>query len=762
MRRVVVTGLGAITPLGVGIRRTWQRLLASESGLVSVAHRGRDAVEQAKWRELTSTVAGVVPVPVSSDASSDTPPEAASAGPEGRDGLWRPSEWLGASDQRRMSTFAQYAVAASEMALVDAGWRPTGEEEREMTGVCLGSGIGNLEDFYDTSVAFKKGGYKKVSPLFVPKILINLAAGHIAMRYGLRGPNHAATTACTTGAHSLGDASRFIAFGDANVMLAGGAESCIHPLTLAGFGRSRSLSTTFNHDPRASCRPFDAHRDGFVVAEGAAVVVLEEREHALRRGARVYAELRGYGCSGDAYHMTAPREDGAGALAAMRRALRNAGVKPREVDYVNAHATGTRVGDKAEVAAVRTLMMGEEGVDGGEGLVTVSSTKGAVGHLLGAAGAVEAVFAILAIAEGAIPPTLNLHNPDVGVGFNFVPREAQQKKVRVAVSNSFGFGGTNASAGFGRLPKRISQHGVDSLIPPRRAFSTTIPTTPSTTPRPTTIPNTPPSPTIPRNTRPLHTTPPLNASLGSLLQDRLRSALGGISSSNTNSYLVYGRTETLYKICAAPADYTIDEGARKAGTLQTTEEGEEIGTGVVPGGVWHDDLALLPTFSTWAHVTMLHLYLLVVRLRALDSPTHQAWQTPLVNHFFYAAELKMEDVHGLTSRMIRQTYLKDLFVQWRGVLLAYDEGLVKGDAVLAAAVWRNLFKAREDVDVRVLAGVVGWMREGVKTLGGMKDEEVLAGEGGAAMFGDLRRVLGGVDRPVSALGGVFKQGGLAK
>ncbi|KAK4123940.1 3-oxoacyl-synth [Parathielavia appendiculata] len=449
MRRVVVTGLGAITPLGVGVRHTWQRLLASESGLVSVADRGRNALEQAQWRDLTSTVAGIVPTddkPTTTTLSSSSP---LSNGSDD-DGIWHPSDWLDASDQRRMSIFAQYAVAAAEMALRDAGWRPTSHAEQDMTGVCLGSGIGNLDDFYATSVAFDRGGYKKVSPLFVPKILINLAAGHIAMRYGLRGPNHAATTACTTGAHSLGDAARFIAYGDADVMVAGGAESCIHPLTFAGFGRSRSLSTAFNQDPPASCRPFDADRAGFVVAEGAAVAVLEELEHAKRRGARILAELKGYGCSGDAHHMTAPREDGLGALSAMKKALKNAGVKPGQVDYINAHATGTLVGDIAETAAIRALMTGEEGVDD-ESKVTVSSTKGAIGHLLGAAGAIEAVFCILAITENVVPPTLNLHKPDVGADFNFVPLHAQQKNVKVAMSNSFGFGGTNASLVFSRL-----------------------------------------------------------------------------------------------------------------------------------------------------------------------------------------------------------------------------------------------------------------------------------------------------------------------
>ncbi|KAF7546862.1 hypothetical protein G7046_g9184 [Stylonectria norvegica] len=427
MRRVVVTGLGAITPLGVGIRRTWTRLLAGDTGITSVAN----LQPQARWQELTSTVAGIVP-----------------AG-EG-DGQWRAADWLSGTDQRRMSQFTQYAVAASDMALKDAGWEPRGEEELEATGVCIGSGIGNLDEICETSVAHNQHGYKKVSPLFVPKILINMAAGHVAMRHGFQGPNHAATTACTTGAHSIGDASRFIAWGDADVMVAGGSESCIHPLTFAGFGRARSLSTAYNHDPGASCRPFDADRNGFVVGEGAAVCVLEELEHARGRGARIYAEVRGYGCSGDAYHMTAPREDGHGAFLSMKKALKNAGIKPAQVDYINAHATATRVGDIAETSAIRRLMLGPEGYSS-EAEVTVSSTKGAIGHLLGAAGAIEALFSILSIHEGVVPATLNLEKPDVGSDFNFVPLTAQEKKVDVAVSNSFGFGGTNSSLVFSKV-----------------------------------------------------------------------------------------------------------------------------------------------------------------------------------------------------------------------------------------------------------------------------------------------------------------------
>ncbi|GAW11230.1 hypothetical protein ANO14919_005720 [Xylariales sp. No.14919] len=430
MRRVVVTGLGAVTPLGVGVRHTWNRLIAGHSGIISVA----DFEPQKRWRDLTSTIAGVVP-------KNDSTRNGA--------GRWRADEWLSTSDQRRMSTFSQYAMAAAEMALEDAAWKPEKEADLQETGVCLGSGIGNLEELYKTSLAFDNGGYKKVSPLFVPQILINLAAGHISMKHGFQGPNHSVTTACTTGAHSIGDASRFIAHGDAEVMVAGGSESCIHPLTFAGFGRSRSLSTAFNNDPASGCRPFDRQRNGFVVSEGAAVVVLEELEHAKSRGAKIYAELRGYGCSGDAHHMTAPREDGSGAFLAMKRALKHAGIKPRQVNYINAHATGTAIGDAAEALAIRSIMVGEEGYLQ-DSQVAVSSTKGSIGHLLGAAGAIEAVFSILAIIENTLPPTLNMHEPSIEPKFNLVPLQAQDKDVDVVMSNSFGFGGTNASLVFSK------------------------------------------------------------------------------------------------------------------------------------------------------------------------------------------------------------------------------------------------------------------------------------------------------------------------
>ncbi|KAK4043230.1 thiolase-like protein [Parachaetomium inaequale] len=627
MRRVVVTGLGALTPLGVGARRTWQRLLASESGLVSVADghgRGRDAAEQAQWRDLTSTVAGIVPTDSTFSKGHD-------------DGLWRPADWLDAADQRRMSTFAQYAVAAAEMALRDAGWRPTREEEHEMTGVCLGSGIGNLHDFYATSVAFDQG---TVGLGVFPGWKIGLQKGLASVcAQDLDQPRRGAYCHALrpVGAEPCCDYGVY----HGRALDWGRGASCIHPLTFAGFGRSRSLSTAFNHDPPASCRPFDAGRAGFVVAEGAAVVILEELEHAKRRGARILAELKGYGCSGDAHHMTAPREDGSGALSAMKRALKNAGVKPAQVDYINAHATGTLVGDAAEAAAIRTLMMGEDGVED-ESKVTVSSTKGAIGHLLGAAGAIEAVFSILAITEK----------------FN--------------------------------------------------------------------------------------------------LKGTLLGRVGESLATGKSSYYIYKATENMYKACAAQADYAIEAADRKAGKLQTTADGEEIGAS--KGGPWHDDLALLPTFSTWAHVTMLHMYLLVVRFRCLDPAAQQAWQAPLVNHFFYHAEAKMEDVHELHSRLVRQTYLKDLFVQWRGLMLAYDEGIVKGDAVLASAVWRNLFKAREDVDVRALAAVVAWMRAGLRELGEMADEDVEVAA--VKAFPDVRAKFSTVDVPAASIRPAFGRAGV--
>ena len=366
-------------------------------------------------------------------------------------------------EARQTALFAQYGLAAAEEALNDAGWKPTKDDDKASTGVCLGSGIGNLEELYNTSVDYLNGEYRKIHPLFVPRLLINLGAGHISMRYGFGGPNHAVTTACTTGAHAIGDASRFIAFGDADVMVAGGAESCIHPLAIGGFARSRSLATDYNNNPKHSSRPFDRDRSGFVMGEGAAVLVLEELEHAKARGANVYAEVAGYGCSADAHHMTAPLADGGGAFRAMKQALRHAQKRPGKVDYVNAHATSTMLGDAAENRAIKALLLGTEGKQSA-GEISVSSTKGAIGHLLGAAGAIEALFTVIAIKEvrthvlsprtktdmiqGVLPPTVNLENQTEEFDCNYVAKVAQRSNVDVALTNSFGFGGTNASLCF--------------------------------------------------------------------------------------------------------------------------------------------------------------------------------------------------------------------------------------------------------------------------------------------------------------------------
>ncbi|BFZ64637.1 Mitochondrial beta-keto-acyl synthase [Saitoella coloradoensis] len=431
MRRVVVTGLGLVTPLGVGVQHAWKRLLAGESGVVSLIGRNGDP----RFAELPSTVGAVVPP---GDAS---------------DGGWDASEWIEKGDDRRMANFTQYAIGAAEQALRDAEWKPTLDEQKERTGVCVGSGIGAFEDSVNATVAYVKGGYRKVSPLLVPRILINMAAGHITMKYGFRGPNHAASTACTTGAHSIGDAARFIMFGDADVMVAGGTESCIHPLAMGGFARARSLATEFNDRPAEASRPFDRDRCGFVIGEGAGAVVLEEYEHAKARGARIYGELLGYGLSADAHHMTAPPSDGSGANLSMRRALNHAKLPASQIGYINAHATSTPLGDAAENQAIKALMLGKDGKQSASE-VNVSSCKGAVGHLLGAAGAVEAIFSIMALHEGVLPPTINLHNPgDPAEDFdcNYIPNQAQEKKVSAVLTNSFGFGGTNASLVFGKV-----------------------------------------------------------------------------------------------------------------------------------------------------------------------------------------------------------------------------------------------------------------------------------------------------------------------
>ncbi|KAL8726942.1 MAG: hypothetical protein Q9181_005878, partial [Wetmoreana brouardii] len=424
---------------------------------------------QRSWTHLLDGHCGIVSLKDKGSAFSQQQCQVAGLVPQGKeDGAWSSSDWLTKDEERRTSKFMQYALTASHEALHDAAWHPQNEESLEKTGICVGSGIGSFEEIYNTSLAFSQGGPKKVSPLFVPKLLINLAAGHLSMKYGFKGPNHAVTTACTTGAHSIGDAARFIAFGDAEVMLAGGAESCIHPLAFTGFERSRSLTTSSNANPSHASRPFHPTRDGFVIGEGAAVLVLEELQHALSRGApHIYAELAGYGTAADAHHLTAPPASGDGAFRAMRLALKNAGIPPKDVDYINAHATSTPLGDVAENRAIKTLLLESHEGKREAGEINVSSTKGAVGHLLGAAGAVEALFSVLAIERRVMPPTLNLDLTETketkggGEGYeaegkgefdcNYVPLKKQEReRLDVALSNSFGFGGTCASLCFKR------------------------------------------------------------------------------------------------------------------------------------------------------------------------------------------------------------------------------------------------------------------------------------------------------------------------
>ncbi|OLL26320.1 3-oxoacyl-[acyl-carrier-protein] synthase, mitochondrial [Neolecta irregularis DAH-3] len=386
-RRVVVTGLGLVTPLGVGVSKTWTRLINGECGIVSLIGRNGDD----RYRELSSTIGGVIPLG------------------KYEEGGWDSSNWLNPGDDRRMAMFTQYAISAAEQALDDAEWKPSNDEQKDRTGACIGSGIGSFDDIVSTAIAYEAGvrfpawytgltseGPKKVSPMFIPRILINMAAGHICMRHGFRGPNHAVSTACTTGAHAIGDAARFIHFGDADIMLAGGSEASISPLAIAGFVRAKSLATEWNDRPQDASRPFDKARGGFVIGEGAGIMVLEELEHAKNRGARVYAELSGYGVSADAYQMTAPPEDGSGAILSMERALKHAGIRPFQVDYVNAHATSTKLGDVIENRAIKKVLLSDFGHSKPED-VNISSTKGAIGHSLGAAGSIEAIFSVLAM-----------------------------------------------------------------------------------------------------------------------------------------------------------------------------------------------------------------------------------------------------------------------------------------------------------------------------------------------------------------------------
>ncbi|MBV9735024.1 MAG: beta-ketoacyl-ACP synthase II, partial [Acidisphaera sp.] len=399
-------------PLGLGVENVWKRLIESQSGI--------SAIQSFDTADLPAKIAGQVPQGTRADGRLDI------------------SEWIPVKDQKKMDRFIHLALVAATEAVEDSGWTPEGEEDRCDTGVMIGSGIGGLKTIYDASIQVNEGKARRISPFFIPSALINLASGHLSIKYGFKGPNHSAVTACATGVHALGDAARLIMLGDAEVMVAGGAEAAVCELGIAGFCASRALSTAFNDQPAKASRPWDRDRDGFVMGEGAAVLVLEEHEHARKRGAKIYAEIGGYGLSGDAHHITAPAEGHAGALRAMRAAMRNGGVEPEDIQYVNAHGTSTPLGDDMELEAVERLFG-----DAAKGLA-MSSTKSAIGHLLGAAGAVEAVFSILAVRDGVVPPTLNLDHPSRDSAIDRVAHTAQERPIRSALSNSFGFGGTNA------------------------------------------------------------------------------------------------------------------------------------------------------------------------------------------------------------------------------------------------------------------------------------------------------------------------------
>jgi 3-oxoacyl-[acyl-carrier-protein] synthase II len=416
MRRVVITGLGMVTPLGCGVEPTWRRLLNGQSGA----------------RKIESFDV------------SDLPAKIGCSIPRGdrAEGAYNPDQWMEPKEQRKVDEFITFAMCAARQALDDAGWRPTSYQDQINTGVMIGSGIGGIEGIAETAIVLKERGPRRVSPFFIPGRLINLASGYVSIEFGLKGPNHAVVTACSTGAHAIGDAARLIALGDVDVMVAGGTESPLNRLSVAGFAACRALSTSFNDTPTRASRPYDRDRDGFVMGEGAGVVVLEDYEHAKRRGARLYAEVIGYGLSGDAFHITAPAPDGDGALRCMKMALHRAGVAPAEIDYINAHGTSTPLGDEIEVNAVQRL------VGNAASRISMSSTKSSIGHLLGAAGAVEAIFSVLAIRDQVAPPTINLDHPSVETPIDLVPNEPRRRGINVVLSNSFGFGGTNASLVF--------------------------------------------------------------------------------------------------------------------------------------------------------------------------------------------------------------------------------------------------------------------------------------------------------------------------
>ncbi|MEM9351073.1 MAG: beta-ketoacyl-ACP synthase II [Pseudomonadota bacterium] len=416
MRRVVVTGLGMVTPLADGVEASWKHILSGESGAGTITRFDAS--------HLATTYACEIP--------------------RGGEGAFDPDTYMEPKEQRKVDDFILYGMAAAQQAVDDSGWVADTTEKQERTGVMIGSGIGGLSAIADTAVLLKERGPRRVSPFFIPSALINLASGQVSIRFGFKGPNHAPVTACSTGAHAIGDAARLIALDDADVMVAGGAESPISEIGIAGFNACKALSTKRGNDPKAASRPYDADRDGFVMGEGAGIVVLEEYEHAKARGAKIYAEVCGYGLSGDAYHITAPSEDGEGGGRSMAAALKRAGIAPSDLDYINAHGTST-MADTIELGAVER-MMGDAA-----GTVTMSSTKSATGHLLGAAGAIEAIFSILAIRDQVAPPTLNLENPAVETAVDLAPLAKREREINYALSNSFGFGGTNASVIFGKV-----------------------------------------------------------------------------------------------------------------------------------------------------------------------------------------------------------------------------------------------------------------------------------------------------------------------
>jgi len=418
MRRVVVTGLGLVTPLADGVEESWRRLIEGRSGA--------GLITKFDASRVITKYACEVPLG------------------DGSDGTFNPDAYLEPKERRKVDDFILFGIAAADQAVRDAGWMPRDEESRLRTGVMIGSGIGGLASIEATTLLIHERGPRRVSPFFIPGALINLISGQVSIRYGFKGPNHSVVTACSTGAHAIGDAARLIQHGDAEVMIAGGAEAAICEIGIAGFNACKALSTKRADDPQAASRPYDADRDGFVMGEGAGIVVLEELEHARARGARIYAEVLGYGLSGDAYHITAPSEDGDGGFRAMQAALRNSGLDAGQIDYINAHGTST-MADTIELHAVERLL-GDAAAK-----ATMSSTKSSTGHLLGAAGAIEAIFSILAIRDQVAPPTINLDNPAVETPLDLAPRAPRARRIEVAMSNSFGFGGTNASLCLGKL-----------------------------------------------------------------------------------------------------------------------------------------------------------------------------------------------------------------------------------------------------------------------------------------------------------------------